>query len=802
MNTEQQKRSPSSGTAGFDSTFSTKMEKREEEEEGQTQVLSSVPLHLLELLPQETSFSHSPFQRRDSRKKKMRKHSDNTKHYLFHSKGLTLVSMVLPTLLTTIGSTDAISIVNRHSLQTLKRSRPHAVIAPKSLDTNTQPILDIIKEARRLRKEKSVPGDSTNNNNTVPKSSLLAQPDNEDISFLPFPHSFASSSSWKNLFDEAQDEDLEQLTRDGLLFSCALQNNDASFLDRDIMSDMELHLQEQAAKVRKIAASSQRGRYLMSSSRKDEMSTFMSSSESSESLSLSSVATAVLTRESQSHNVLGAIHHDNQENDKDVGVPHASQYNVQKILLMGGNKGDSHVKNHNERRRRQQLRQTMNGNNTSKKFLHGSTHRDGGDNGGSHSKNNKRSNSRSSNHHQNNRSVAKDINGDTKDKHKVEFPRKEHVNRDSLRPTAAAAAAAMISNGNSDSVTKRASRQQNISKSNSNMSDAGVGYRISHDEEIELSRIIQRGVELHSIKSKFEEEHGRDITRQEWAELAKLESPKQLRRMVSDYRMAKNKLVMANMGLVHAVVRSKMGIISGSGKDKVLKSGISYEEMVQEGSLGLLRAAELFDPSRGLRFSTYATIWIKGMLSNSNISETIKVPLREKNKWNKIQSIISELQLEFGANDTKYKPTNEAIAERSGMDVDTVKDVMEKMKNTKNILSLDYQYETHSKSGGDVNSFEALQHDKNLMDDVDLVERLHVRTDVIAALVKNLDRREARLMCLRYGLNDGRTRSMKECAEEMGISKSRAQQLARGCLKKLREADDAESLHEYLLSIA
>lgn len=776
------------------------MEKREEEE-GQTQVLSSVPLHLLERLPQETSFSHSPFQQRDSRKKKMRKHSDNTKHYLFHSKGLTLASMVLPTLLSTIGSTDAISIVNRHSLQTLKRSRPHVVIAPKSLDKNVQPILDIIKEARRLRKEKSVPGDSTNNH-TVPKSSLLAQPDNEDISFLSFPHSFASSSSWKNLFDEAQDEDLEQLTRDGLLFSCALQNNDASFLEPDI-SDVELRLQEQAAKVRKIAASSQRGRYLMSSSKKDEMSTFMSSSESeSESLSLSSVATAVLTRESQSHNVLGAIHHGNKENDKDEGVPHASQYNVQSILVMGGSKDDSHVKNHNEQGR---LRQTMNGNNKSRKLLHGSTHRNGGGNGGSHSNNHKRSNSRNnSNHRQNNNSVAKEFHGDTKDNHKVEFPRKEHVNRDSLRPTAApaAAAAAMTSNGNSDSVTKRASRQQNICNSNSNMSDAGVGYRISHDEEIELSRIIQRGVELHSVKSKFEEEHGRDITRQEWAELAKLDSPKQLRRMVSDYRMAKNKLVIANMGLVHAVVRSKMGIISGSGKDRVHKSGISYEEMVQEGSLGLIRAAELFDPSRGLRFSTYATIWIKGMLSNSNISETIKVPLREKNKWNKIQSIISELQLEFGANDTKYKPTNEAIAERSGMDVDTVKDVMEKMKNTKNILSLDYQYETHSKSGGDVNSFEALQHDKNLMDDVDLVERLHVRTDVIAALVKNLDRREARLMCLRYGLNDGRTRSMKECADEMGISKSRAQQLARGCLKKLREADDAESLHEYLLSIA
>jgi len=307
---------------------------------------------------------------------------------------------------------------------------------------------------------------------------------------------------------------------------------------------------------------------------------------------------------------------------------------------------------------------------------------------------------------------------------------------------------------------------------------------------------------MHNIKSKFEEKHGRDITRQEWAELAQLESPKQLRRMVSDYRQAKNNLVMANMGLVHALVRSRMGISGGSGNHKTGNDGISYEEMVQEGSLGLLRAAELFDPSRGLRFSTYATIWIKGVLGNSSMSETITVPLRERAKWNKIQTAIVDLQMEFGAKDDSYRPSHDHIAGRSGMDIETVKQVVSKMKRAKNVLSLDYQYETQGRSGGAEGKFEALNNDKNLMDDVDLVERLHVRADVIAAIVRNLDPREARLIRLRYGLNDGRTRSIKDCAEAMGISQSLAQQLAAGCLKKLREADDAESLQEYLLSVA
>lgn len=332
--------------------------------------------------------------------------------------------------------------------------------------------------------------------------------------------------------------------------------------------------------------------------------------------------------------------------------------------------------------------------------------------------------------------------------------------------------------------------------------DSNRSGRVSHEEELQLARIIQRGVELHNIKSKFENENGRDITRQEWAELAKLESPKQLRRLVSDYRKAKNKLVMANMGLVHAVVRARMGMSGSAAKDAVGKNGISYEEMVQEGSLGLLRAAELFDPSRGLRFSTYATIWIKGVLGNSNVSDTISVPLREKTKYNKIQTSIADLQMEFGANDASYKPTDEEISERSGIDVETVKQVMRKMRRAKNVLSLDYQYETKGRSGVVEGEYEALSNDKNLMDDVDLVERLHVRADVIAAIVRNLDPREARLIRLRYGLNDGRMRTIKDCAEAMGISQARAQQLAAGCLKKLREADDAESLQEYLLSVA
>jgi RNA polymerase sigma factor (sigma-70 family) len=87
-------------------------------------------------------------------------------------------------------------------------------------------------------------------------------------------------------------------------------------------------------------------------------------------------------------------------------------------------------------------------------------------------------------------------------------------------------------------------------------------------------------------------------------------------------------------------------------------------------------------------------------------------------------------------------------------------------------------------------------------DDAELAERTGLQADLIAAMARNLDAREARLMRLRYGLSDGVSRSLQECADSMGLSYSRVHQLSKQCLKKLRQAAEAESLEEYLLTIA
>ena len=350
---------------------------------------------------------------------------------------------------------------------------------------------------------------------------------------------------------------------------------------------------------------------------------------------------------------------------------------------------------------------------------------------------------------------------------------------------------------------RRTNRNRNNNDTDS--IEFSTSQRVTPEEEIELAKMIQRGVWLHKLKTDREADDGRSISRSEWAKLADLESPTRLRREVAKYRRAKQLLVSANMGLVHTVVKKNY-------YDVRKRSGITYEELVQEGSLGLLRAAELFDPSRGIRFSTYATIWIKGTLSNSHaLDGAIKLPAREKTKWNKIVKAHQELVKEKGGGGSESNPYDETmstvsveeIAHRLDMKVEDVILFQQKMKKVKSVLSLDYEYQQQTRSGNDNSKGQLMEMDKSMQADSELAERTQMQADVIAAMVKNLSPREARLMRLRYGLTtDGQTRTIQECADAMGVSQARASQLAKACLLKLRKAAEADSLEEYLLTIA
>ena len=320
---------------------------------------------------------------------------------------------------------------------------------------------------------------------------------------------------------------------------------------------------------------------------------------------------------------------------------------------------------------------------------------------------------------------------------------------------------------------------------------------LSKDQEYKLAYTIQEGTHLHKLKAEYESKHTKPLTKKSWAQLANM-SPNELRKLISEYRSAKQELVSHNMGLVHAVVRNYSG--------KANLRGVPLDELVQEGSLGLIRAAELFDPAKGLRFSTYATIWIKGVLSNSNLlDEVIQLPSREKVLRNKVRVAWEDMKLEDDRNSGKQPSASSAkeIAQRLNMKETVVKTHIQRMACASNVLSLDYQYTTSTRSGSMNDKQESLRNSLSMGTDADLAEELQLKADVLSELVRNLSEKEVTLMRLRYGLGeDGQEHTVKECASIMGINRETARLLQHTCLKKLREASSMESLQEYLLTVA
>jgi len=348
--------------------------------------------------------------------------------------------------------------------------------------------------------------------------------------------------------------------------------------------------------------------------------------------------------------------------------------------------------------------------------------------------------------------------------------------------------AAIAKKNSQDNETPSKSRDNDNQQNLSQRSSSKKAALLTKEEEIELSHLIQQGIKLQAIKSQYETAHDQIITNEEWATISNLDTTT-LEQQLKASSDAKNKLITSNLGLVYSTIRNA----------NYRKNGISEEELVQEGCLGLIRAAELFDPSKGFRFSTYATIWIKGTLGNSRVDQTISIPDREKRKWNKIQKAVHSLSPSMQVI-TKIENV-QVIAEMVNMSTDDVQRITNQMNNMKRILSLDYKYTSTSNSGITTTSEEfTLEHKQKSPDNHHQIN--HLRHDVVTALSTTLSKREEQILRLRYGLTDDlKCRSIVECAKEMGMSRARVQQLAAEGLKKLREKEDVMLLQEYLAQI-
>lgn len=293
-------------------------------------------------------------------------------------------------------------------------------------------------------------------------------------------------------------------------------------------------------------------------------------------------------------------------------------------------------------------------------------------------------------------------------------------------------------------------------------------------EEIELARQVRIIVEIEEYSEKASEALNRRPTQAELA-TAFGYSEAQLRQKLRQARAAKRRMIRSNLRLVVSIAK------------RYLNRGVPFLDLIQEGALGLNRAAEKFDPDKGYKFSTYAYWWIRQGITRTiaNDARTIRLPIHIVEKLNKLKKAQRELRKEL-----QRTPTEVEIAEVLEMTPEQLRTLQQVQRKS---LSLNHRVG----KGEDTELMELLEDGNSLSPESQISESM-MRQEISDVLTEVLTEREKEIIALRYGLTTGETHTLEEVGGIFQLSRERVRQIQTKAMRKLRRPQVAARLKNWL----
>ncbi len=295
--------------------------------------------------------------------------------------------------------------------------------------------------------------------------------------------------------------------------------------------------------------------------------------------------------------------------------------------------------------------------------------------------------------------------------------------------------------------------------------------KLKEEDEVDIEKIdlsVPEGISIEDPVRMYLKEIGKVnlLTAEQEIELAQ--------KMEEGNEEAKKKLAEANLRLVVSIAKRYVG------------RGMLFLDLIQEGNLGLIKAVEKFDYRKGYKFSTYATWWIRQAITRAiaDQARTIRIPVHMVETINKLIRVSRQLLQELGR-----EPTPEEIAEEMDMSVDRVREIL---KISQEPVSL----ETPIGEEEDSHLGDFIQ-DDNVPGPADAAAFTLLKEQLVEVL-GTLTEREQKVLRLRFGLDDGRARTLEEVGQEFNVTRERIRQIEAKALRKLRHPSRSRKLKDYL----